>query len=397
MNKKIMNKIDEIANEIRKGITNNEVPEHLGLYNGKFGILIFLYYYSMHSKNVDFAKFTDNCADLWLDELTRKEISHTFCSGLSGILYAFEFLQSNNFVHIDTNEVESLFNNHIATKTNINIRHEYYDFMHGGVGPGLYFLKKNINQNIVSKLINSLYKTAEKYENEKITCWKFLVGLHEGRKYNIALSHGISSIVIFLCKTKLMDITNEYLDTLLEGSVNYILTQEINHKIWGSFYPNQSKENISKSRLAWCYGDLGVAYALWQAGKINKNEEWKNKALEIFTFSANRLSIQDAMTQDAGICHGSAGIAMFFNRMYNETHINLFKETTFFWINKTLNYDYFDYGLAGYRTYGNDKDAEDSLNPDYSLLTGISGIGMVLLSYLYGDKQEWDELFLLST
>jgi len=169
----------------------------------------------------------------------------------------------------------------------------------------------------------------------------------------------------------------------------------MNFSQFGSFFPNYLLKNSShpilKSRLGWCYGDLGIGSALWQAGKTLSKIEWMNKGLEILLESTQRQSINENSVQDAGICHGSAGIAMVYRRMYLETSIDEFNEATKYWINQTLNFSYFSDGLAGYKTF-----EKNGCKLDYSLLSGISGIGLVLLSYKENDLQTWDELFLIS-
>ena len=82
---------------------------------------------------------------------------------------------------------------------------------------------------------------------------------------------------------------------------------------------------------------------------------------------------------------------MIYRRMYLETKLNEFKEATDFWIRQTLNLSRFEDGLAGFKTY-----LRDERKNDYSLLMGISGIGLVLISFLSEDMQTWDEMFLLS-
>jgi len=131
--------------------------------------------------------------------------------------------------------------------------------------------------------------------------------------------------------------------------------------------------------------------ALWQAGKAIDKPEWKNKGLEILLQSTQRRNLNENFVRDAGICHGSAGIALIYRRLYIETGRDEFREATQYWINQTLNFSCFDDGLSGYKTL-----VKEGWKCDYSLLTGISGIGLVLLSYLENNQQQWDELFLIS-
>ncbi len=392
MNRKIYLKLKQIAECIYNGINNKSISNINGVYNGEFGILLFLYYYSQYSQDLKFLKITDKYTDQLLDQLGSKKEIHTFCSGLSGILYLFEFLRNNDFVDIYMEDIGDVFDNFILKNTDLDIQKQYFDFMHGALGAGLYFLKRKTHPEEISNLIDYLYETAEKDKIHETFCWKSSLGVSGEIGYNIALSHGISSIVLFLCRVSMNGFSHPSLSELLTGAVNYLLSQEIDIEIYGSYFPSQSKEKIIRGRLAWCYGDLGVAYAIWYAGKIMENNSWIKKGLEVFTYSTKRLSPKDNMVMDAGICHGSSGVAMFFYRIYLETGDKIYKEAGEHWIKRTLDLAHFKDGLAGYKTYNKEMDT----NPDYSLLTGIAGIGMVLISYLSSDEQKWDELFLLS-
>ncbi|MCD7931702.1 MAG: hypothetical protein LUH15_10300 [Tannerellaceae bacterium] len=152
---------------------------------------------------------------------------------------------------------------------------------------------------------------------------------------------------------------------------------------------NGIKNVPTKSPLSWCYGDLGLGIAFCQAGTVLRKREWIEEGLKVFQLTSIR-SFEEDNVIDAGICHGSAGIAMIFRRMFCETNYKEFREISLFWLNKTLAFAHFEDGLAGYKTFSNNK-----WSCDCSLLTGISGIGLVLLSYLE-NEQKWDEMFLLS-
>jgi len=400
MKNKVRLKLDEIAICIINGIKNNSIKHSAnGLYDGKFGILLFLYYYSKYSKNNDIKSFTDKYAEVLLDRLWGQTQIPTFCSGLSGILYLFVFLKEQNFIDIDIDDAEIEFNNYLTKGMDLFITGHNYDFMHGALGIGLYFNKLKKNNQSISKFINFLYDIAEKNMANKIFKWKSVLNENGDIGYNIALSHGISSIVIFLSQAIENNIKHIKLPILLEGAVNYLLSQEIDYQQHGSYFPSQALENknanITKSRLAWCYGDLGIAYSIWYAGIVVNKKEWIDKGTNILLDSTKRKSLKDNYIVDAGLCHGSAGIAMIYNRMYTETKKPLFLEASNFWINQTLLFSNHIDGLSGYKTMrgiGNDIKYEC----DYSLLTGISGIGLMFVSYLMNDTQAWDEIFLLS-
>ncbi len=274
-----------------------------------------------------------------------------------------------------------------------DFRSKNYDFMHGALGVELYFLKKG-NIEIIKDVIDFLYNNAEKDYDRKVFKWKSVLSSKTNEVgYNIALSHGMAGIVLFLCRV----IRTGYVDSkvleMLNGSLNYLMSQEINDSLYGCLFPSQSIENsqpITGSRLAWCYGDIGIGYSIWYSGKTINDKNLEKKGLSILLNSSKRRSFSETHVFDAGICHGSAGLAMVFRRMYLETNNNDFMLTTKYWVEHSLSQAKYGNGLAGYKTF-----FIDNWIDDYSLITGISGIGLMYMSFLKNDKQQWDEIFLL--
>lgn len=391
----IKQKIDSIAECIFEKVQKSE-ESSFGLYSGEFGQLLFLLYYSKYSQNPQHALLTENYAERLLEQFAEKERLHTFCSGISGILYLFDFLREQEIIDLDVSGIQQLLENHIVSRMRHNIRQREYDFMHGALGVGLYFLKRKTNPEYIQKLVDFLYDTAEKDADNQIFKWESIVD-HEKNLtgYNLALSHGISSIIIFLSRVVKSGMCDEKIGEMVLGAVNYVLSQQKDFSQFGSYFPSSiiksSPGSVAKSRLAWCYGDLGIGLALWQAGKTMDNTAWKEKGLEILLRSIQRRASNESHVVDAEICHGSAGVAMIYRRMFLETGRNEFKDAIAYWINQTLNHSCFEDGLAGYKAF-----VLGEWVCDYSLLMGISGTGLVLLSYLKDDKQHWDELFLLS-
>jgi exonuclease III len=383
-------KLDQIADCICKKIQKDPIIHIDGLYSGKFGILLFLNYYAKYTNNIAIAS---DYANNLLDNFYMKTMLHTFCSGLSGILYLFEFLRENDFIDINTEEVANEFDDFLLRSMRKDIENRYYDFLHGALGVGFYFLKKQ-KESPVIEMVKFLYEIAEKDYINNVFKWKSVLNEHEEMGYNISLSHGMSGIILYLSHVIKNKINDNYLLEMLEGAVHYILSQEIDVRIYGSYFPSYSLENkdtkIYKSRLAWCYGDLGVAYSVWYAGKVVNKQSWIDKGMNILIHSTNRINLIKNHVIDAGICHGSIGIAMMYRKIFIETNNLLFLEAARYWIKETLHFSVFQDGLAGYKTYKG-----ENFSCDYSMLTGVSGIGIMFISYLMNDQQNWDEMFLL--
>jgi len=395
MKSNIKQKLEQIAEIIYNTALTNPNKQG-GVYAGAYGLLLFLYYYGRYSNQDRFTSLADDLAGQLLNRLGEEIDTHTFCSGLSGILYLFEYLKENQFIELDISESQKILDDYVIRRTNKDIQNLYYDFMHGALGGGLYFLKVKTNQDFLEKIIDFLDQTAEKDTVNHIYKWKSPIGLSGEIDYNISLSHGISSIVIFLVRCLLSNPENNKAYELIEGAVNYILSQRIDFQTYGSHFPSYNikylKSERLMSRLAWCYGDLGIAISLWQAGKTLNNQEWKTMALNVLSDSTLRCTFHETKVFDACICHGSAGISMIYNRMFIDTELKTFSLATDYWMEQTLNHSCFEDGLVGYKSWDGDR----WINRE-SLLEGIAGIGLMMISYLSNDKQTWDELFLLSS
>lgn len=57
------------------------------------------------------------------------------------------------------------------------------------------------------------------------------------------------------------------------------------------------------------------------------------------------------MAYDAGLCHGSAGVAMIFHYMYRQTGDERLRAACDFWHEQTLAHARWEDGIAGYKFF----------------------------------------------
>ena len=337
------------------------------------------------------------------EKLDGENFTFTHCDGLAGIGWLYEYISQRKIVDYDTNTLLEDFDIYLEKALNGFMRQGNYDFLHGGVGVALYFAtrveKKKELAQVLNNFLDDLERISKKQEDGTIK-WISHIWNTNSLGYNISLSHGMSSIVAILSKLhKIEGIDKEKTEKLLRGTVQYILTQEIDVDKFGSFFPNYALETIpeiSKSRLAWCYGDLGIATSLYQAGTVLKEQNWSNKAIEVLIYAAtHRKNLDDNSVNDAGLCHGAAGIGHIFYRMWWNTRLPQFKEAADYWFEQTLKMAVFKDGLAGFKAF-DAPDGKPQWVNRYSLLEGIAGIGLAMLTYYYELEPEWDECLLLS-
>ncbi len=399
MESQITTKIHEIANVLFQDMKDRKLDSKgIGLLAGLTGIVIFCKHYLQMFPDSKKEEILDEFLETYFDKLTSEIRIFTYCSGLTGALEGLRYLNEEGLLEVDYSDIENNYKNILQTYAIANIANGNYDYLHGGLGVVKYYYRDPL---FVNQALEVLENVAEKHGN--VYKWISSLGLNKGFGYNICLSHGMSSIISVLSLLTDEGIDREKRDRIITNACNYILSQEIDHKQYGAYYPSQSLENDPKailyySRLAWCYGDLGVATSLWQAGKALKNQAWQDKALEVLRYSTLRKDLKRNGVIDAGLCHGAASICMMFHYIYLQTKEHIFEKSRNYWLSILLQMDYHKDGLAGYSTWHNEYPTK--WVKEYNLLEGIAGIGLLLLS-LYTStpstpqNAEWMNFFML--
>jgi lantibiotic modifying enzyme len=252
--------------------------------------------------------------------------------------------------------------------------------------------KKNIN-DILNKLIKiSVENNDDLYWiGYNFTDVKTMEPVNGNDFVNFGLAHGLPSLLVSISKVYGLLNTDINIKDTVNKTLNYLLNNKLQNTE-DSFFSQNSISN-SPSRLAWCYGDPGVASAIRVIGNQFNRNDWINFSKDVFKHSQMRLDQTSTGVIDAGICHGTAGLALIFKRQYLATGILDFDRTSKYWINETLLHSKFSTGLAGYKAYNG---PDDGWINDIGLLEGISGIGLVLLSSITDVSQDWDKCLLIN-
>ncbi|MBP2834103.1 lanthionine synthetase C family protein [Aquimarina sp. U1-2] len=402
MNNKALleSKLKDIYDVLKNSGTNEK---HHGVLSGSSGISLFQFYYS---RLID----AEEPADLGVTTLSKiiNEINNgytypTFCTGIAGAGWVLELLNEEEFIDIDSDELLSDLDEYLFVSMKANTDEGYYDFLHGAIGYGCYFLKRYQNtQNTQLKtrykdylhyLVTALKKSA--LQDQAGTYWKTMLD-HEKKMVgvNLSLSHGLASIINFLSRIYAFDDFKDEVKEVLIQTVEYIQHQKCYDSSSTSMFPTwiyEGMDKVPKARLAWCYGDLGLGLSLWKAGKALDNSSYKKEALTILRNAATRKDRIEAGVKDVGLCHGSCGIAHIFHFMYKETQEPIFKVVAHHWMDQAVTMATHN-GNAGYMQWGGEK---EQWKEETNLLEGIAGIGLAMISFLADFETKWDECLLI--
>ena len=376
--------------EIKNQLTGSD---KIGIYNGDAGALLFFAYLKSYLNTNDYDEKINFLTTNVFKCIDPNYTNLTFGTGLSGSLWTVLHLIENQFIDadIDLNDINSLLKNSVSVFTD----NSNFDFIHGSDGIVFYLLSADIiNKKELTTFVNTLNQNAVK-QSEGVY-WKDQWANEEHKPIvNFGLAHGIVSKIILLNQILKKYPSLQIADELLKNIITTVLKFK-SQKLTRSLFPSYSTENglFSPSRLAWCYGDLGIASAFWQVGNSMNLSSLKAEAIEIMLYNAKRRDLKENGISDAGICHGTAGIAHIYNRFYKQTGIKEFDDARWYWINETLKLANQKDGLAGFKTWK----GGHGWHNDTGLLEGIAGIGLVFLGFLTEDIKDlnWDECLLLS-
>ena len=390
-----MNDLDAKVCEIKQIIDKQTeiITDNYGLFTGLAGEILFLYYYEKVYGKQQFSNVS-NKIDILTECVAKFKSSSSYCSGMSGVLYLIELLKQERVIDI---VLDDNISNYIDKSVQYYIQNNKYEFLYGLTGVSQYLLL------CPDKYRKLLLDIVDYFDKSKIVvdgtyAWK--KNTENGEVVDLALSHGISSIIYFL--TKMLDIVTQQEDRtkiikLIKKSCDFILSKKniLSETVYSYFPYSVTLSDIKyelNSRLAWCYGDLSIGITLYNAGRALNDESLLNSAESILINAAiNRKDLIQNLVLDPGICHGTAGIASIFYRMWWNTKNNIYLTAAKYWINETLQMAKYQNGIAGY-VYTK----SEHILKGYHFLEGVSGIALSMLFISSMKEPIWDRCILIS-
>lgn len=390
------NQLQEFSDTI-----SNLQDSSCGLLAGRSGELLYLSYLYQATGKQELLEIIYNDLEKIFDSVQNDYFPNTFSNGIAGFGWFYEDLVQRKLLNADSNEVLEDIDDLVFEWMIKEQEKKNYDYLHGAIGGGTYFLKRLYsNPNLKDKIeahLEILLSKMQTVPNEDLCFW--IENPNNISVFteviNLGLSHGNPSILVYLTKCFQNGIFTERLKPIIKNAVNFILKYAQNPQTPSEFYfPNSlsiEKTPNKGSRLAWCYGDLGICCALWHANQVLEDSVLDKFILEVLKHNTQIRDMNISRVMDAGLCHGASGVAHIFNRFYQRYDEPTLLEAANYWYKMTSNMDIFEDGLCGYKKW-----KPDGWENSSSFLEGITGIAFVMLSKKFKIESNWDELLLIS-
>ncbi|MDP1844401.1 MAG: lanthionine synthetase LanC family protein [Sediminibacterium sp.] len=385
-------RIISILNKISCELTYHST-DHISIASGETGILLFeILYQKFNGKNLDSAKIEARIKNLAENSFLPNSLQYkASINWFFGYLSSLKLISKEDLKLLNSNE------NILASYSIKLLELGNYDLFHGSLGIAYYLV--DVKRESLIPFYKNYFIILDQLMNRSsfkctIPYFDFQTKSIDPNSSNFGLSHGIPSVIKYCIQCYKKNIFQEKAKNIAYDLINFLLNN-INDDHSQCYFPNMvefKKKKVGMSRLAWCYGDLGVAYILYQAGKTFKDKNIEQQALKILFHSTTRQDFKDTLLNDAGLCHGSAGISHIYNRMWHYTKDNRFLESRNKWLEVTLSAAELNNQISVYKSYNS---IQKSYTPNYGLLEGSAGIGLILLSLLTEDFN-WDYCIMLN-
>lgn len=398
----ISNKINEIFLSLKERI---DYIKNFNFYMGKSGMFLFLILYqTLQKKSISDIKIHDIVSSL-IDQASKctitNSIDFTYYAELSWFIH---FLSEKGLIDIDSDYFSEI-NDSLYEGMSLLLERNEYGCINGAISIALYFYYRYLAgdeslKTYLNSFVDQLMKN--RIENEDSIKWINTIdyGTFE-QGYNLGIAHGHPGILLFFIKLYAADIKTDSIPNAMIKIANFLLHQKHSLDTHKSFFYDVCSEKSTSgrdTRLGWCYGDLSVGYSLLMSSQLLRNKCLYEEAMNILIETTYRKDLKDIGIVDAGLCHGTSGIAHIYDRLYRQTNEQKFKYSALYWYKETIKMAKHESDYAGYELpyYLSESEKELKEIHNLSFLTGISGVGLSLCSAIYPIEPLWDECLLLS-
>jgi lantibiotic modifying enzyme len=393
--------VEDIATALR-GVTR-DIP---ALSSGLAGMALFHAYFHRTFGHGPSEERAQELLFRAMDLLAETPQAPSLFGGFTGVAWALHHLGrevglSQGEDEEATVSVDELLLSHVGRSP----WHGPYDLIDGLVGYGVYACERigsRWGRALLEQVVLRLEERAVSRDGgltwhtppEEMPDWQR--ALYPQGYYNLGVAHGVPGVLLLLSRACVHGVVADRARVLLEGAVRWLLAQRDTGDTRAGFATVVSAGAPVRrpSRIGWCYGDLGLSVALLQTARSLGEDAWAQEALRAGRRAAER-PLEESGVRDAGLCHGAAGNAHLFHRLYLASEEPVFREAARAWLSHTLALRREGEGIAGFRVWQQDASGE-SWVASPGLLSGASGVGLALLAALGPVEPEWDRLFLAS-
>jgi lantibiotic biosynthesis protein len=398
--------VDAIAESIGSIFAS---PAELGasLGRGDAGLAILYMWLARAGRTPQADVLARQCLDRAIEAVSRQAMNASFYGGFTGVAWAADFVDDllDPEPHDRSEAVDDVLLRLLSRSDQWSAP---YDLIVGLTGLGVYALQRYprpVAAESLRRVVERLQECARGDEHG-LYWWTppaEILDEEDRKRYSsgrvdLGVAHGVAGVVGLLGAICGAGVEEAAARPLLEGAVSWLLAHSVptaagpTFPVWvaPAFQP-------SPARCAWCYGDPGIAAALMLAARAVGDAGWEQTAVALACSAAERPASETGVV-NANFCHGAAGLAHLFNRMYQATGEPILGRAAVYWLERTLGFYHRARATGDSWVLGNwDPGRRERWTwTGVELVEGAAGVALVLLAAATSVEPAWDQMFLAS-
>jgi lantibiotic biosynthesis protein len=345
------------------------------------------------------------CLDEAIEAVATQAMNASLYGGFSGVAWAAELVDRLDPDAEDRNEAIDDALLRLLSRT--DHWRAPYDLVTGVTGLGVYALQRYprpVASECLRRVVQLLHDRAE-HDEHGLYWWTPPAELHEewrkqypSGRADLGVAHGMAGSIALLGGICGAGIEQAMARPLLEGAVRWLLAHSVPTEA-GPTFPLWVAPGFEPypARCAWCYGDPGIAAALLTAARGVGNAGWEQTACALACRAAERPASETGVV-NAGFCHGTAGLAHLYNRMFQASGEPKLGRAALYWLERTLDFYRLAKDNGGSWVLGSWDPAQQEpwTWTGIELVEGAVGVALVLLAAATSVEPIWDRMFLVS-
>ena len=347
------------------------------------------------------------CLDQAIEAVSTQAMNASLYGGFTGVAWAAELV--DRLLNLDAEDrSEAVDDALLRLLSRADRSSAPYDLVVGLTGLGVYALQRcprPVAIECLRRVVERLHEWA-RHDEHGLYWWTPPAEIldQESRKQypagraDLGVAHGMAGAVALLGCICGAGVEQATARPLLEGAVSWLLAHSVpagagpTFPVWvaPAFQP-------LPARSAWCYGDPGIAAALLLAARGVGDAGWERAAVALACRAAKRPSSETGVV-NANFCHGAAGLAHLYNRMYQATGEPDLGRAALYWLERTLGFYRRARDAGGSWVQGNWEPGQRErwTWTGVELVEGAAGVALVLLAAATSVEPTWDRMFLVS-
>ncbi|HAS47305.1 MAG TPA: hypothetical protein DCS93_42910 [Microscillaceae bacterium] len=386
-------------------LDNFNHSESASLYLGSMGVAIHYSWLYNYTKEPIYKHQAYDLISSSINNLNSLD-GKSSLSGYAGILWGIVHLININLLsYNETKTIIIELKRLILDSISQDISDHNFDLMHGLIGKlialQVVYELAPLDQNDLPPIIeNSISELIEMATADNISLTVFWQNaFYRKGIINTGMAHGVAGIIWFLTNMSNQPFLTSSIRTkcvlYAKNAANWLILQKTNSPNDHFCIPcdiDLSNNNQSnRFSLAWCHGDLGIASALIGAGKTFKDEKLSIEGVDIAKRIAqleyqNSTILQDESFIDCSLCHGTFGAFFMFYQLYQWTGEASLKKAYSYWLDLSLKSIQNGDNLRGLKTAVISPDQKIIWQQNISLLNGVTGTTLILLTYIMQEQ-----------